>query len=162
MHAAQKKLNEMNRLTDMGHFPAIVNAGATANILLTIAATWWLQPHFSQTSAQTYAPVLWIAAILCLNLLPVVLLRLSITPATHYPALSEMDFVRDQHKFSDWVYLAASANMAFWVLGSWAVFSVSHTAGTLVTVLAIAFVATFSPVLLRGWSGGRSTGVHVS
>lgn len=158
MHAAEKKLNEMNRLADMGHFPAMVNAGATANILLTITATWWLQPRFP----QVYAPMLWIAAVLCLNLLPVVLLRLGITRATHYPALGEMDFVRDQHKFSDWVYLAASANMAFWVLGSWAVFSVSHTAGTLGVVLAVAFVATFSPVLLRGFSGGSSTGVHAS
>jgi hypothetical protein len=158
MHAADKKLNEMNRLADMAHFPLIVNAGATLNVLLTITATWALQPRFS----QMYAPVLWIAAVLCLNLLPVVLLRLTITPVTHYPMLRDMDFIRDQHKFSDWVYLAASANMAFWVLGAWAIFSVSNTVGTLGIVLAVSFLATFSPVLLRGFSGDSSTGVHAS
>jgi hypothetical protein len=68
---------------------------------------------------------------------------------TEYPALAEMDFVRDQHKFSDWVYVAASANMAFWVLGSWAVFSFAHTVAALVGVMVVAFLATFSPVLLR-------------
>jgi hypothetical protein len=154
MHAGDKKLNEMNRLADMGHFPSIVNAGATLNVLLTIAATWWLQPRVP----QPYAPMLWIAAVLCLNLLPVVLLRLTVTPATPYPPLHAMDFVRDQHKFSDWVYLAASANMAFWVLGSWAVFSVSHTVATFGIVLAVAFLATFSPVLLRGVSGDMKRG----
>jgi hypothetical protein len=25
MHSSQKKLNEMNRLADMGHFPVVVN-----------------------------------------------------------------------------------------------------------------------------------------
>ena len=61
-----------------------------------------------------------------------------------------MDFVRDQHKFSDWVYVAASANMAFWVLMSWAVFSYAHTGAGLALMLVVAFVATFSPVMLRG------------
>jgi len=60
-----------------------------------------------------------------------------------------MDFVHDQHKFSDWVYLAASANMAFWVLAGWSVFSISHKATTLVAMLLVAFLATFLPVLVR-------------
>jgi low temperature requirement protein LtrA len=71
MHPSQKKLNEMNRLSDMAHFPAIVNAGATANILLTITLTWVLEPRYP----QTYAPIVWIAVVLVLNLLPVLLLR---------------------------------------------------------------------------------------
>jgi hypothetical protein len=146
MHAGAKKLNEMNRLGDMGHFPAVVNAGATLNVLMTVAVTWVVQPRF----AQAWAPVAWVALVLALNLLPVVVLRLGMNEATEFPALAEMDFVRDQHKFSDWVYVAASANMAFWVLGSWAVFSVWHGAGVLAGVLAVAFVATFSPVLIRG------------
>ncbi len=147
MNASAKKLNEMNRLSDMGHFPAVVNAGATANVLLTIAVTFALVPHFP----QTFAPVLWVAAVLAVNLLPVVLLRLTLRTDTAYPALGEMDFVRDQHKFSDWVYVAASANMAFWVLGSWAVFSVVHAPGALAAVMVVAFAATFSPVMVRGW-----------
>ncbi len=145
MTAGAKRLNEMNRLGDMGHFPAIVNAGATVNVLVTVAVTWWVQPRF----AQAWAPVVWVALVLALNLAPVVVLRLGMNEATEFPALAEMDFVRDQHKFSDWVYVAASANMAFWVLGSWAVFSVWHGVGVLVGVLVVAAVATFSPVILR-------------
>jgi hypothetical protein len=143
--SSAKKLNEMNRLADMGHFPAMVNAGATLNVLITVTATWFLEPYYP----QVWAPVAWVAVVLALNLLPVVLLRMTITPQTIYPALAEMDFVRDQHKFSDWVYVAASANMAFWVLTAWAMFSVVHTPVTLGVDLLVAAVATFSPVLLR-------------
>ena len=129
----------------MAHFPALVNAGATANILLTISITWWLVPRYP----QVYAPVVWTAIVLCVNLLPVVMLRLSLKPDAVYRSLSQMDFVQDQHKFSDWVYLAASANMAFWILVSWSVFSVAHTNGALAVTLCVAFLVTFSPVLFR-------------
>lgn len=143
--SSRKPLNAMNRLADMGHFPPLVNAGATLNVLLTATLTWFVEPHFG----QPWAPVLWVALVLAANLLPVLLLRLSLTPATVYPPLAEMDFVHDQHKFADWVYVAASANMGFWVLSSWAVFAYAHTATTLLAVLFVAFLATFSPVLLR-------------
>ena len=145
MHPADKKLNEMNRLGDMAHFPALVNAGATANVILTICLTWALVQRYP----QAYAPAVWIAIVLCVNLLPVVLLRLSLKPDTVYRKLGEMDFVQDQHKFSDWVYLAASANMAFWILLSWSIFSASHTVVTLLILLAVAGLGTFSPVILR-------------
>ena len=151
MHPSQKKINEMNRLSDMAHFPALVNAGATINILLTVALTWFLQPRYP----QVFAPILWIAIVLALNLLPVVLLRLTITPATHYRTLAQMDFIHDQHKFSDWVYLAASINMAFWILISWTAFTISHAPSTLATALVIAAVVTFSPVLLRTFTRGE-------
>lgn len=144
-NAADKRLNQMNRLADMGHFPAAVNAGATVNILFTLCITWWLVPHFP----QVFAPLAWLVLVLLLNLLPVVLLRLQMRPDDVYPTLRTMNFVRDQHKFSDWVYLAASANMAFWVLGAWAAFATRYRLSTLVAVLAVAAVATFSPVLLR-------------
>jgi hypothetical protein len=145
MNVADKKINEMNRLADMAHFPAAVNAGATLNILLTLSLTYLVVPRFP----QSWAPILWIALILTLNLLPVILLRLTLTPSTVYPPLARMNFFSDQHKFSDWVYIAASANMAFWVLGAWLAFSLSHTAATLVIVLIVAALATFSPVLAR-------------
>ena len=145
MHPEAKKLNEMNRLADLGHFPALVNLGASVNIVLTLAATWWLQPRYP----QPFAPLLWVALVLVLNLLPVVLLRLTLTPDTVYRPLGSMDFVHDQHKFSDWVYLAASANMAFWILVGWSLFSISHTVTTLAAMLLIAFVVTFLPVLVR-------------
>ncbi len=140
-----KRLNEMNRLGDMGHFPAAVNAGATANVLITLTVTWWMAGHFP----QPWAPVLWVAGVLTVNLLPVLLLRLSLTPDAIYPRLGEMNFVHDQHKFSDWVYVAASANMAFWVLTGWAVFSWYPARRALVAMLLLAFLLTFSPVLLR-------------
>ncbi len=146
MNAADKKLNEMNRLSDMAHFPPLVNAGATANVLLTITVTWFLVPRFPQVAA----PVLWLALVLFVNLLPVVLLRLTLKPGTVYRTLRTMDFVQDQHKFSDWVYVAASANMAFWVLSSWAFFSWGRSVQTLAAMLLLAFLCTFSPVLLRG------------
>jgi hypothetical protein len=143
--SSAKKLNEMNRLGDMGHFPPLVHLGATLNVACMVALTWLVVPRYPQPAA----PVLWIAIILACNLLPVILLRRGITPQTSYPSLAEMDFVRDQHKFSDWVYVAASANMAFWVLASWAIFSRLHTSLALGVMLALALIATFSPVLLR-------------
>lgn len=145
INAADKQLNRMDRLADMGHFPAVVNAGATVNILVTLCVTWWLVPRFP----QVFAPMVWIALVLVLNLLPVVLLRLSMRADDTYPTLRNMNFVRDQHRFSDWVYLAASANMAFWVLTSWALFSYRYQPSTLIGMLAVAAVVTFSPVLLR-------------
>ncbi len=134
----------MNRLGDMLHFPAAVNAGATANVMLTVALTWWVEARYPLLAG------VWVALVLALNLLPVVLLRMSLGPATMYPRLGEMNFVRDQHKFSDWVYVGASANMAFWVLLTWTVAVLWRTNGALVAVEVVAFLATFSPVLLRG------------
>ena len=145
MHPEAKKLNEMNRLSDLGHFPALVNLGASVNIVLTLAVTWWIQPRYP----QIFAPLLWVALVLSLNLLPVVLLRLTLTADTVYRPLGKMDFVHDQHKFSDWVYLAASANMAFWILAGWSVFRISHTVTVLVAMLLVAFLATFLPVIVR-------------
>lgn len=146
MHASEKRLNEMNRLTDMLHFPAAVNAGATLNVMVTVLLTWWLAPKFWGAAAG-----IWLAVVLALNLAPVVLLRLSLTPATEYPTLARMNFVHDQHKFSDWVYVAASANMAFWVLLAWTVAWLYPTVGVLLALELVAFLATSSPVLLRKW-----------
>ena len=140
-----KRLDEMNRLTDMLHFPALVNSGATFNVIVTIVVTYLLVPRYS----QTFAPALWIGIVLCLNLLPVVLLRRTMNAATPVRSLRDMHFISDQHKFSDWVYLAASANMAFWILAAWSLFSVLHTPSALLVVLVIAFLATFSPILAR-------------
>ncbi len=145
MHATDKRLNEMNRLSDMLQFPALVNAGATINVLITIAATWWVAPRYPLLAGA------WVALVLALNLLPVVVLRASLQPNTIYPRLGEMNFVHDQHKFSDWVYVAASADMAFWVLLAWTVSALHRTDSALLGVMLVAGLATFSPVLLRGW-----------
>ena len=91
-----------------------------------------------------------VAVVLAVNLLPVALLRMTMGAGTEYPKLREMDFFRDQHKFSDWVYLAASADMAFWVLLAWTYSALWRTDGALVGLLVVAGVATLSPVLVRG------------
>ena len=146
MRPAEKRLNEMNRLGDMLHFPAVVNAGATANVLLTVTVTWYIEPRHPALAG------IWVALVLALNLMPVLLLRLSLKPATVYPPLREMDFFHDQHKFSDWVYLAASANMTFWILLTWTASALHRTTVVFVLIEVVAFLSTFSPVLLRGRS----------
>lgn len=143
MRPAEKPLNEMNRLTDLLHFPAVVNAGATLNVLLMVLLTWHVEPHYPALAGP------WVALVLACNLVPVLLLRLTISPSTHYPPLARMNFLRDQHKFSDWVYLAASADMAFWILLTWTVSALHRTHDALYMSLAVAFLVTFSPVLLR-------------
>ena len=143
MDASQKRLNEMDRLGDMLHFPAVVNAGATMNVLVTVLATWWVEPRWPSLAG------VWVALVLAVNLTPVALLRMTMGPGTGYPRIGEMNFFRDQHKFSDWVYLAASADMAFWVLLAWTASAVSRTVPVLAGLLAVAAVATFSPVLIR-------------
>ncbi len=142
----RKRLNQMDRLGDMARFPVPVLSGATLNILITMGVVW----HFQPRGDYVYYPLAkWIAGVLILNLLPVVLLRLTLKPTTHYPVIEEMNFFSDQHKFSNWVYLAASANMAFWIslawMGSWG----RHTHGVIASLLLIAFLATFSPAWIR-------------
>lgn len=143
MHPAEKRLNEMNRLSDMLHFPALVNAGASVNVVLTLVATWWVAPRYPFLEGP------WVAVVLVANLLPVILLRMRMGPNTDYPRLGEMNFVSDQHKFSDWVYLAASADMAFWVLLGWTVATLARSPVNLAGLLVVAGIATFSPVLWR-------------
>jgi hypothetical protein len=41
--ASRKRLNEMDDLRDMGHFPLPVHAGATANVLFTVFLTYLLR-----------------------------------------------------------------------------------------------------------------------
>jgi hypothetical protein len=134
----------MNRLSDMLHFPPLVNAGASLNVLLTMWITW----RFVEPAAPQMAGA-WVAAVLTVNLLPVALLRLTLKPTTPYPAIREMDFFRDQHKFSDWVYVAASADMAFWVLLIWTVAALDSAQWVYYAWMAVAGLATFSPVLWR-------------
>ncbi len=149
-----KRIDRMDRLGDLTQFPAAVNAGATLNVMVTMVATWWLAPRFG----QVYAPVVWTMVVLLLNLTPVFLLRVIGVAGWNrrpMPSLREMDFLRDQHRFSDWVYLAASAHMAFWILISWSVFTVWHTGAALAGMLGVAFVITFGPVLVRAGLGRR-------
>jgi hypothetical protein len=142
----KKRLNQMDRLGDMGRFPVPVLAGATFNVLLTIVVVW----HFEPRTAYTVFPLAqWIVGILALNLLPVFFLRFTLGPTTVYPVIEEMNFFADQHKFSNWVYLAASANMAFWISVAWCASNYAHLHIVIGSILAIAFLTTFFPAWVR-------------
>ncbi len=142
-----KPLDQMNRLGDMCRFPALVNAGATLNVLLTIAATLIV---FARFGALPWALPCWIAAVLFLNLMPVAILRvIGWRAGEPYPFVEQMNFSGDQHRFPDWVYLAASANMAFWIALAWCGFAVLPPATALIAVQLLALLCTFAPVWLR-------------
>ena len=143
MQSSQKRLNEMNRLGDMLHFPVAVNVGASLNVMFTIFLTWSVAARWPNLAG------LWVAIVLAANLLPVFVLRLTLSATTQYPTLAEMNFFRDQHKFSDWVYVAASADMAFWILAAWTVQAFDRTSATFTLIETAALFVTFSPVLLR-------------
>ena len=143
VHPTQKRLNEMNRLGDMAYFPAFVNMGATINVFLTILLTWWVEPQYPALAG------VFVAVVLAVNLLPVALLRLKMRADDEFHTLGEMQFFGDQHRFSDWVYVVASANMAFWILLTWTVSALHRSNLALATVEIVAALATFSPVLFR-------------
>jgi hypothetical protein len=149
VHPAEKRLNEMTQLEDMLHFPILVNAGATINVMLMIAATWYIEPR------HPGRVIYWVAAVLAANLVPVALLRLTLRKSTPYPMLKDMNFFRDQHKFSDWVYMAASLNMAFWILVAWRLSLQMHSMETLFKLEAVAGLVTYSPVVIREWIGPK-------
>jgi hypothetical protein len=148
---AEKRLNEMNRIADIGRFPLPVLIGATLNVLVTMAVVWHFEPG---TEHYFLALPLWVVGILALNLLPVIFLRVAtLRSDTVYPVIEKMDFVRDQHKFSDWVYIAASANMALWICVAWMASYISHTHPYIIVVLLAAIVVTLAPAWLRRIGG---------
>ena len=142
-----KPLDQMNRLGDMGRFPPLVHAGATLNVLITIAVTLIVYAHYG---AYPWALPCWIALVLILNVMPVAALRASgWRMRLPYPAVERMQFAGDQHRFPNWVYLAASANMAFWIALAWCAYALLPAQTALLGVQALALVCTFAPVWLR-------------
>ena len=149
-----KPLDQMNRLGDMGRFPALVHAGATLNVLLTIAITLIVFAHYGNLP---WALPCWVALVLFLNVMPVVALRATgWRRSVPYPAVERMNFSGDQHRFPDWVYLAASANMAFWIALAWCAYALLPPAVALLGVQLLALVCTSAPVWLRAFR--RSAG----
>ncbi|HEX5850430.1 MAG TPA: hypothetical protein VFY59_14635 [Rubrobacter sp.] len=143
--APRKRLNEMDDLKDMGHFPLSVHAGATANVLLTILLTYLLR---GRQEGPLVLPV-WAGGVISANVIPVIHLRSRMDEHTHYPEIAEMDFFADQHKFASWVYAVASANMLVWIVLSWSLFSLRRDRRTLAAMLVVAFAATFFPAWRR-------------
>ena len=154
--SADKPLDQMNRLADMAHFPPLVNAGATLNILATITVIFFFEHWLPESPLSATFPIMLLTTpllvtllFLAVNLAPVAILRATDNGARPIPTLARMNFIHDQHRFSSWVYLAASANMAFWILLSWSIFLFYPTVLALLLTLVAAFLITFSPVLLR-------------
>ena len=65
------------------------------------------------------------------------------------PAIEQMGFVRDQHRFASWVYAVASGNLFFWLMLAWAAFEVERSGRMLLAVEGLAFLCTFAPALAR-------------
>jgi hypothetical protein len=140
-----KRLDEMDDLRDMRHFPLPIYVGATGNVLMTVLLTYLLR---GRRGGPLVLPA-WAGGVISANLLPVVLLRSRMDENTHYPPIGEMGFVGDQHKFSSWVYAVASANMLVWIVLSWSLFSYRRDRVSLVGMLLLAFVCTFFPAWVR-------------
>lgn len=140
-----KRLNEMDDLRDMSRFPLPIYLGATGNILLTLALTYIVRGRYPRPLALP----LWAGGIISLNVLPVLLLRSRTDENTRYPEIEEMSFFTDQHKFSNWVYAVASANMLFWIVLAWSLFTYRRNRKALAGMLLLAFVCTFFPVWIR-------------
>ena len=140
-----KHLNEMDHLRDMGRFPVPIYAGATGNVLMTIALTYLVRGRYAGHRALPR----WGGGVIIANLLPVFLLRSGMNEGTRFPEIEQMGFFTDQHKFAPWVYAVASANMLFWISLSWIVFSRRRDGRTLVGMLLLAFVCTFYPAWIR-------------
>lgn len=144
-YVRSKRLNEMDDLKDMGRFPLPIYFGATGNVLMTIFFTYLLRRRHESPLALPA----WAGGVLSANVLPVVLLRSRMDESTRCPEIAEMSFFGDQHKFSNWVYAVASANMLVWILLSWSLFSYRRDRRTLAAVLVLAFVCTFFPAWIR-------------
>jgi hypothetical protein len=140
-----KRLDEMDDLRDMGHFPLSIYVGATGNVLMTILMTYLLR---GRGGGPLVLPA-WAGGVISANLVPVVVLRSRMDENADYPEIGEMGFVRDQHKFSSWVYAVASANMLVWIVLSWSLFSYRRDRASLAGMLLLAFVCTFFPAWVR-------------
>ena len=82
-------------------------------------------------------------------MLPVFLLRSRMDENTRFPEIEEMSFFTDQHKFSNWVYAVASANMLFWIVLAWTLFTYRRDKKALAGMLLLAFVSTLFPAWIR-------------
>ena len=137
----------MSELRDMGAFPNSVYIGASANIIFSIYLTRLI---FLWGGGSIFYLLPWAVLLPSLNVLPVTLLRrrekLSNNP---YPEISQMNFFRDQHRFSSWVYAVAAANMFFWIVFSWWILSFSTHLAVLFMLQICAALITFVPIWRR-------------
>ena len=138
-----KKLNEMTELQDMGRFPTSVYLGATGNILFTIYLTWHLHRWWG---GEVFVLLPWALLMPTLNIIPVLLLRKQEKPGREFPEISQMNFFKDQHRFSSWVYVVAAGNMFFWIVCSWWIFGLDSGKPGLLVAQGLALIVTFVPL----------------
>lgn len=141
-----KRLNEMTELRDLGKLTTLVHLGASTNIVVTILLT--LKVFSWVDGAWAYA-LPWAVLLPVLNLAPVLMLRARGLSEREFPLTNEMDFFRDQHRFSSWVYAVAAANMFLWIMTSWWLFSFSAGIPTVVAICVFAAAVTFVPLWRR-------------
>jgi len=145
-YARDKRLNEMNRLSDVTRLPVSAHIAAVVNVMLTVFATFYMHRWYWELPYL----ILWIALVMTVHLLPIAAIRVtSLGRDTYYPSVNEMRIFRDLHKLSDWVYVVASAHAAFWIVVSWVAFTYRNTTKMLVQLLSCAFLWTLLPVWLR-------------
>ena len=142
----EKSIDQMDTLSDMTRFPWTVHLGASLNIVFSI----WLTFHVYRFTRGTFFFFLPFAlTLILLNLLPVFLMRSLDSKSEPRSKLGEMNFFKDQHRFSSWVYAIASGNMLFWTVFAWWSFSIFCSPLTLGAVQALAFVVTYAPLWRR-------------
>ncbi len=138
----------MNRLEDMGRFPVVVYAGATANVLVSVWLFYWLHRRVGGSLPIGFACAVVLVAF---NLLPVVFLRWrdGASRLADTRPVENMSFFSDQHRFASWVYAVASGNLFFWLMLAWAAFDWERSGRTLLSVEMLALFCTLVPVWVR-------------
>jgi hypothetical protein len=139
-------INSMTALRHLGELPAFVHLGASLNIVVTIFLTWYV---FQLFGGGVVGLIPWAVAMPLINIIPVVILRRVDRSDRPFPETSQMNFLRDQHRFSSWVYAVAAANMFFWIVFSWWCFSIYPFSITLNLVQVSAFAITYVPLWRR-------------
>ena len=152
---SEKRIHEMDRLSDIIRLPASVFLITGINSALTVFITSLVHKHHW----ELYFMLLWLAGALTANLLPIAVARLAaLRGSTNYPAISGMKLSRDFYKLSDWVYLVPAINLGFWIVFSWTVLTYRNIPATVPLLLASAFLCALFPLcarLLLVFSGHR-------
>ena len=130
----------MDKLGDMTRFPWTVHLGASLNIVFSI---WLTHQVFFLTGGRFFFFLPFAVGLVACNVLPVVILRARDEKQTGHSTIEGMNFFKDQHRFSSWVYGIASGNMLFWTVFAWWVFSINHSSAALVSAQLFSFCLTF-------------------
>ena len=142
----EKRVHEMDRLSDISRLPASAFWITGMNSALTV----FLTSLVHKSHWELYFMLVWLAGVLVINLLPVVALRLALLrEATDYPAINDMKLFRDFYKMSDWVYLLPVVNLGFWIVFSWIILTYRNIPTMVLLLLVSAFCCALFPLCAR-------------